>query len=170
MTKDNSVTWFKFPVNYDSYAGNGDESITCSVELNSGNERMCTIQTKATALDCVPTPETTSFLQEASDYSFIFVNNTSASYVIESITIMTNYEPLTYEEVYIWNGDHRQLRMIREEYQCYDISLRMVGDIEYVDNFSFMGILLSKNEYGVYVGHGNFTIQNNGVYTLELGY
>lgn len=168
LTKDSSATWFKFPNNLDYCSGIGDGSITCSVELNRGDERTCTIQTKATALDCIPEPETTTFLQEVSDYSFTLVNNTSSEYLIEGITFTTNRGTLSYDEIYIWNGGRKKLRMFNDEYTCTQVSVSIIGDIQNLSQISFMGNILSKNEYGKYSGYvNNLSLRNNETYTLE---
>lgn len=169
LTKDSNASWFKFPNNLDYFSGVGDASIPCSVEINSDDERTCTIQTKATALDCIPEPETTTFTQEASDYSFTIVNDMSSEYLIKSIIFTTNNEPLSYDEVYIWHGDDRRLRMFNNEYQCYQVFVSLSGgDTQLLDSIKFMGNVLTKNDYGNYSGYVNFTLQNNGRYVLEL--
>ena len=168
LTKDSSATWFKFPNNLDYCSGIGDGSITCSVDLNRGDDRTCVIQTKATALDCIPEPETTTFLQVASDYSFILVNNISSEYIIEGITFTTNRETLSYDEIYIWNGGRKELRMFYDEYTCTQVSVSIIGDIQNLSQISFMGNILSKNEYGKYSGYvNNLSLRNNETYTLE---
>lgn len=168
LTKDSSATWFKFPNNLDYCSGIGDGSIMCSVDLNRGDDRTCVIQTKATALDCIPEPETTTFLQVASDYSFILVNNTSSEYIIEGITFTTNRETLSYDEIYIWNGGRKELRMFYDEYTCTQVSVSIIGDIQNLSQISFMGNILSKNEYGKYSGYvNNLSLRNNETYTLE---
>lgn len=168
LTKDSSATWFKFPNNLDYCSGIGDGSITCSVDLNRGDDRTCVIQTKATALDCIPEPETTTFLQVASDYSFILVNNISSEYLIEGITFTTNRETLSYDEIYIWNGGRKELRMFNDEYTCTQVSVSIIGDIQNLSKISFMGNILSKNEYGKYSGYvNNLSLRNNETYTLE---
>lgn len=169
LTKDNSATWFKFPDDLDYCSGIGDGSITCSVELNRGDERTCTIQTKATALDCIPEPETTMFLQEPSDYSFNIANNISSEYLIEGITFTTNSGVLSYDELYIWYGSSKELRMFEGEYTCTQVSVSIVGDVESLDRLMFMGNILNKNEYGKYSGYVNLRLQNNETYALELG-
>lgn len=168
LAKDSSATWFKFPNNLDYCSGIGDGSITCSVDLNRGDDRTCVIQTKATALDCIPEPETTTFLQVASDYSFILVNNISSEYIIEGITFTTNRETLSYDEIYIWNGGRKKLRMFNDEYTCTQVSVSIIGDIQNLSKISFMGNILSKNEYGKYSGYvNNLSLRNNETYTLE---
>lgn len=168
LAKDSSATWFKFPNNLDYCSGIGDGSITCSVDLNRGDDRTCVIQTKATALDCIPEPETTTFLQVASDYSFILVNNISSEYLIEGITFTTNRETLSYDEIYIWNGGRKKLRMFYDEYTCTQVSVSIIGDIQNLSQISFMGNILSKNEYGKYSGYvNNLSLRNNETYTLE---
>ena len=168
LTKDSSATWFKFPNNLDYCSGIGDGSIMCSVDLNRGDDRTCVIQTKATALDCIPEPETTTFLQVASDYSFILVNNISSEYIIEGITFTTNRETLSYDEIYIWNGGRKELRMFYDEYTCTQVSVSIIGDIQNLSQISFMGNILSKNEYGKYSGYvNNLSLRNNETYTLE---
>ena len=168
LTKDSSATWFKFPNNLDYCSGIGDGSIMCSVDLNRGDDRTCVIQTKATALDCIPEPETTTFLQVASDYSFILVNNISSEYLIEGITFTTNRETLSYDEIYIWNGGRKELRMFNDEYTCTQVSVSIIGDIQNLSEISFMGNILSKNEYGKYSGYvNNLSLRNNETYTLE---
>ena len=168
LAKDSSATWFKFPNNLDYCSGIGDGSITCSVDLNRGDDRTCVIQTKATALDCIPEPETTTFLQVASDYSFILVNSISSEYIIEGITFTTNRETLSYDEIYIWNGGRKKLRMFNDEYTCTQVSVSIIGDIQNLSQISFMGNILSKNEYGKYSGYvNNLSLRNNETYTLE---
>ena len=109
-----------------------------------------------------------SFLQVASDYSFILVNNISSEYLIEGITFTTNRETLSYDEIYIWNGGRKKLRMFYDEYACTQVSVSIIGDIQNLSEISFMGNILSKNEYGKYSGYvNNLSLRNNETYTLE---
>ena len=61
-----------------------------------------------------------------------------------------------------------ELRMFNDEYTCTQVSVSIIGDIQNLSKISFMGNILSKNEYGKYSGYvNNLSLRNNETYTLE---
>ena len=168
LVKDNDVNWFKFPDDLTYVAGSGKASITCSVDKNYWEERTCTIQTKATLLDCIPNPETTVFYQGESEYEFQVQNATK--FIIKSINYTTtDGGTLNYSDMYIYSWDWKYLKIFDSQYNCSRVSVTLTGeDLTGTNSINFMGLTLWKNEYGNFVGLGNFNVRHGDVYVLTL--
>ena len=168
LVKDNDVNWFKFPDDLKYVAGSGKASITCSVDKNYWEERTCTIQTKATLLDCIPNPETTVFYQGESEYEFQVQNATK--FIIKSINYTTtDGGTLNYSDMYIYSWDWKNLKIFDYQYNCSQVSVTLTGeDLTGIDRINFMGLTLQKNDYGNFVGFGSFNVRHEDVYVLTL--
>ena len=167
IVKDNDVNWFKFPNGLTYVAGSGGASITCSVDKNYWEERTCTIQTKATLLDCIPNPETTVFYQGESEYEFQVQNATNL--IIKSINYTTTDGTLNYSDMYIYSWDWKYLKIFDYQYNCSQVSVTLTGeDLTGIDRINFMGLTLQKNNYGNFVGYGSFIVRHGDVYILTL--
>ena len=167
LMKDNSADWFRFPNGQLTCEGTGNASLTCSVTKNTGYQRTCSIQAKAPLLDCIPNPETTVFFQGESDYVF-YVNNQSTLLVQSIILTTRDSQTISLEDIYIPPGvGSVSVRMFDTQYDCNQYGLVIMGDTTGINSLSFMGLTATKNEYGVFVANGNFTVQRNGVYVLS---
>ena len=168
LMKDNSADWFSFPNGQLTYEGTGNATLTCSVTKNTGYQRTCSIQTKAPLLDCIPNPETTVFYQGESDYVF-YVNNQSSLMVQSIILTARNGQTISLEDIYIPSGvGNVSVRMFDTQYDCNKYGLVIFGDTTGISSLNFMGLTAVKNEYGVFVAYGNFTVERNGVYVLSV--
>lgn len=169
LRKDNTADWFRFPNGQQSYNGTGNATLTCSVSKNTGPARNCAIETKAVLMDCIPNPETTVFFQDESDYSF-YLRVTVPSFVVETLSLTLQGGGIVdLEEIYVpYGAGAMPVTIYDSEYNCNGFVIKPIpGMPTEVDRLTFMGITAYRNEYGNYVGSGNFTLQENNTYDIS---
>ena len=85
--------------------------------------------------------------------------------MVQRLVITTVDGTLAYDDnVQSW--ETHGYRIFDYEYQCTQVSVNVAGDTTFIDSLMFNGITLNKNDYGNFVGWGNFTLRHGDIYTL----
>ena len=90
--------------------------------------------------------------------------------MVQSIILTTrNGQTISLEDIYIPSGvGNVSVRMFDTQYDCNQYGLVVLGDTTGISSLNFMGLTAVKNEYGVFVAYGYFTVERNGVYVLSV--
>ena len=92
------------------------------------------------------------------------------SFVVQTLSLtLQGGGVVDLEDIYVpYGAGAMPVRIYDSEYNCNGFVIKPIpGMPTEVDRLTFMGITAYRNEYGNYVGSGNFTLQENNTYDIS---